>query len=98
MADLLSKAADNFVTTFYKLFDTQRHMVNKMYKDSAAILWNGNPYAGSVAYQEFCLKLPASSHDIQSYDYQPLQGEGVSYLLVNVTGTYFRALRPTTVE
>ncbi|KND01430.1 uncharacterized protein SPPG_03235 [Spizellomyces punctatus DAOM BR117] len=80
-----SRAADNFVPTFYKVYDRQRHLLHQMYKDSSAVLWNGNPLVGQQNASEFFLKLPATDHVVHSYDSQPVMDLG--QILVTVTGT-----------
>ncbi|KAJ1557574.1 NTF2- export protein 2, partial [Cladochytrium tenue] len=81
-----SKGAELFVRTFYKYYDSQRHNLHILYVDAAAVLWNGNPFAGIAAYKDFFLKLPATNHEVQSYDCQ-LVGDGASTnLLVGVSG------------
>ncbi|KAI9358562.1 hypothetical protein DFJ73DRAFT_793957 [Zopfochytrium polystomum] len=87
MTDAASKAADLFVKSYYKYYDTQRHNLHIMYTDAAAIVWNGNPFPGIAAFNEQLLKMPGSQHDINNYDCQPLVNEtGVNNLIVTVTG------------
>lgn len=97
-----SKAADLFIKTFYKLYDTQRSALPILYKDDAshssnasaaggggngaAILWNGNAYAGIAKYKEFFMVLATSQHEIQSYDSQPIISDAGTHVLVSVTG------------
>ncbi|KAI8836878.1 hypothetical protein BJ741DRAFT_604334 [Chytriomyces cf. hyalinus JEL632] len=83
MADVVSKGADGFVLTYYKLYDTQRHMLHKLYKEDAAILWNGNAFAGISSFKDSYLQLPPSVHEYQTYDAQQV---GDSSILVVVTG------------
>ncbi|KAI8607383.1 hypothetical protein BC830DRAFT_1158908 [Chytriomyces sp. MP71] len=84
MADIASKGADAFVAAYYKYYDTQRHVLHKLYKDDAAILWNGNAFAGIAQFRDSYLQLPATVHEYQSYDAQPV---GNSSILVIVTGS-----------
>ncbi|KAJ3389419.1 NTF2- export protein 2 [Entophlyctis sp. JEL0112] len=74
-ADVASKGGDLFVAAYYKYFDSQRHILHKLYIDSAPILWNGNPFNGIAAFRDFYLQLPATQHDFQSFDVQPLLGK-----------------------
>ncbi|KAJ3216702.1 NTF2- export protein 2 [Dinochytrium kinnereticum] len=60
IAVVASQRADLFVENFYKYYDKQRHLLGNIYKDDAAILWNGNPYNGWARYSEFLLKLPST--------------------------------------
>ncbi|KAJ3046373.1 NTF2- export protein 2 [Rhizophlyctis rosea] len=91
LIDVTSRAAENFVATYYKMFDRQRHVLPQMYKDTSAIVWNGNALSGVEQYQQFCLKLPVTDHDVQSVDGQPVVPPGTtdptrSQILVTVTG------------
>ncbi|KAJ3058760.1 hypothetical protein HDU98_005175 [Podochytrium sp. JEL0797] len=58
--DVSSKGGDLFVQTYYKYYDSQRHVLHKLYKDNAAILWNGNAFNGIQAFKEFYLSLPST--------------------------------------
>ncbi|KAI9017411.1 NTF2- export protein 2 [Gaertneriomyces sp. JEL0708] len=82
---ITTRAADNFIATYYKLYDRQRHLLSQMYKDTSAVLWNGIAMTGLEKLQEFFLKLPATDHQIHSYDGQPVRERG--QILVTVTGT-----------
>ncbi|KAI8844261.1 hypothetical protein BC829DRAFT_286403 [Chytridium lagenaria] len=86
LATAASRTADTFVENIYKIYDKQRHLMLNVYKDSAAILWNGNAFNGVASYLEFFLKLPVTIHETQSYDAQPICGDAESNLLITVTG------------
>ncbi len=47
-------------------------MLNKLYQDSASMVWNGNPVQGSEKIQQFLDKLPISVHTVDSLDGQPI--------------------------
>ncbi|KAF9580846.1 NTF2- export protein 2 [Lunasporangiospora selenospora] len=90
--DISSKGADQFVELYYKLFDTQRGVLNRLYRDSSAILWNGNAYSGITPFSEFYNKLSSSEHIINSYDCHPLPTQSLDpntpgSIIVNVSGT-----------
>ncbi|KAJ3195421.1 hypothetical protein HK101_000263 [Irineochytrium annulatum] len=84
-----SKGADNFVEIYYSRFDTQRHLLHQLYQpENACILWNGNPFAGVLAYKAFYLELPRTVTETKNYDCQPLLGDGNDHnLLVTVSGS-----------
>ncbi|KAF9169969.1 NTF2- export protein 2 [Mortierella sp. AD010] len=76
--DISSSGADQFVELYYKVYDTQRPVLNRLYRDSSAILWNGNAFSGITPYQEFYNKLAST----QSPDPNiPCS------IILNVTGT-----------
>ncbi|KAF9114253.1 Vacuolar protease A [Mortierella sp. AM989] len=70
--DISSSGADQFVELYYKVYDTQRPVLNRLYRDSSAILWNGNAFSGITPYQEFYNKLATSEHVVEAYDCHPL--------------------------
>ena len=57
--DVAARGADAFISTYYKLMETQRGLLGRIYKDNAAILWNGNAFGTSQAFQSFIQTLPA---------------------------------------
>ncbi|KAI9098791.1 hypothetical protein DFS34DRAFT_89767 [Phlyctochytrium arcticum] len=79
-----SRAADNFVSTYYNLIDRQRHLLAQVYKPSSAVLWNGTAMTGEQV-GAFVLGMPVSDHSIHGYDGQPILDRG--QILVTVTGT-----------
>ncbi|RUS20463.1 hypothetical protein BC937DRAFT_95164 [Endogone sp. FLAS-F59071] len=91
LVDVSTKGADSFVELFYKLYDNQRELLSRFYRDSSAILWNGNAYSGVAPFAEFCKKLPTTSHEIHTFDCHPLlatmNSQGSTSILVNVNGT-----------
>ncbi|KAG0004311.1 NTF2- export protein 2 [Entomortierella chlamydospora] len=90
--DISSSGADQFVELYYKVYDTQRPVLNRLYRDSSAILWNGNAFSGITPYQEFYNKLASSEHSIDAYDCHPLPSQSPDpntpcSIILNVTGT-----------
>ncbi|KAG0088244.1 NTF2- export protein 2 [Podila epicladia] len=89
--DISSKGADQFVELYYKVFDTQRPVLNRLYRDSSAILWNGNAFSGITPFAEFYNKLSTSEHSVISYDCHPLPTQAgpntPGSIIVNVSGT-----------
>ncbi|ORZ28884.1 hypothetical protein BCR41DRAFT_344231 [Lobosporangium transversale] len=90
--EVSSSGADQFVTLYYDVFDNKRHILNHLYRDSSAILWNGNAHSGISPFQEFYNKLPASEHTVESYDCHPLPSRSQDpntpcSVIVNVSGT-----------
>ncbi|KAG0215344.1 NTF2- export protein 2 [Mortierella sp. GBA30] len=84
--EVSSSGADAFVRAYYDMFDTQRTNLSALYRDSSAILWNGNAFSGIKPFTEFYNKLAGSEHVIQSYDCHPLPSTPGS-IIVNVSGT-----------
>ncbi|KAI9208784.1 uncharacterized protein BJ171DRAFT_487269 [Polychytrium aggregatum] len=87
LADVAARGADAFVETFYKLWDTQRHLLIRLYKDTTPILFNGMPFSGGSSFEEHYQRLPATVHEIQSYDCHPLYfGQERADIVITVTG------------
>lgn len=45
--DLACETAEQFIKTFYDRLDTKRHLIGKLYLDTAVISWNGNKIQGN---------------------------------------------------
>ncbi|KAF8941810.1 NTF2- export protein 1 [Haplosporangium gracile] len=89
--DTSSKGADAFVGIYYQLFDTQRPVLNRVYRDTSAILWNGNAFNGIGPFSEFYNKLASSEHTVNAYDCHPLPTSTApgtpGSMILNVSGT-----------
>ncbi|KAG2185464.1 hypothetical protein INT44_002255 [Umbelopsis vinacea] len=88
--DVSARGAEQFVELYYKLYDSQRSLLQRFYRDDSAILWNGNAFPGIAQYNEFLNSLTNSSHDIQSFDCHPIpatmNSQGACGILVSVSG------------
>eukprot|EP00128_Syssomonas_multiformis_P004567 Colp12_sorted_trinity150504_noHs@25844 len=89
LIDATARGGEQFVDLFYKYYDSQRQILQRLYKDDALLIWNGNPSAGVDAIKLFFEVLPPSKHQIQAVDCQPIIFNGdrsVISILVNVVG------------
>ncbi|KAI8073834.1 hypothetical protein BC940DRAFT_289326 [Gongronella butleri] len=88
---IAEKSTEQFVQFFYNNYDSQRSSLGSLYRDGSAILWNGNAFSGAQQYSEFLGRLPASQHELDVYDCQPLaaltNAQGVTGILITVSGT-----------
>jgi NTF2-related export protein 1/2 len=84
--DVASRAADKFITTYYKSIDQQRHLLEKLYGQQSILLWNGNPYSSSSQIVLFLQSLPITEHEILSYDSQPIILQQNMDIVVQVYG------------
>ncbi|SAM09215.1 hypothetical protein [Absidia glauca] len=88
---IAEKSTEQFVQFFYGSYDKQRNALGNLYRDSSAILWNGNAFSGAQQYSEFLGRLPVSHHEIDVYDCHPITAmtntQGATGILINVTGT-----------
>ncbi|KAF8939979.1 NTF2- export protein 2 [Dissophora ornata] len=89
---MAATGADQFVALYYKVYDTQREVLNRFYRDTSAILWNGNAYSGIKHFSAFYEKLAKSEHIVEAYDCHPLPSQSPDpkahcSLILNVSGT-----------
>ncbi|XP_033743790.1 NTF2-related export protein 2-like isoform X2 [Pecten maximus] len=70
--DQASEAGEVFSKLYYDSFDKKRHLIQKLYLDSAALVWNGTPVNGLEKILKFFETLPTSEHSLDSLDCQPL--------------------------
>lgn len=75
---LFTKGAKRFVETYYPALESERSSIASYYHVPASIVWNGNPIAGGEEFAAFFASMPASHFDVQSYDAQPMQADGVA--------------------
>ncbi|KNC79237.1 hypothetical protein SARC_08361 [Sphaeroforma arctica JP610] len=83
------EAGDKFSTTFYSMFDTERHKVGHLYNEDATLIWNGHALSGKKDIQAFLMeKVPSTRTVITDVDCQPAPSVcgDESTLLVTVVG------------
>lgn len=44
------------------------------YRPTSALTWNGTPYQGEAGVRELLSKMPATTHEVQSFDCHPIPG------------------------
>lgn len=65
-------AASEFVKIYYDAIDKKRHILDRLYHDSATLLWNGNSVTGQAAISQYLNKLPSSEHKVETLDAQSM--------------------------
>ncbi|XP_064610042.1 NTF2-related export protein 1-like [Liolophura sinensis] len=83
-------AAEEFSKLYYETFDKKRHLVSKLYMDTAVLVWNGNSITGSTEIVKFFENLPSSEHVPETLDCQPLIDQltpGKLTIIVTVSGS-----------
>ena len=55
--------------------DGRAEDVPKFYRSHSAISWNGNPIQGPEGLADLLKKMPATSHNVQSFDCHPVPSE-----------------------
>mmetsp|Transcript_20092 Transcript_20092/g.27708 ORF Transcript_20092/g.27708 Transcript_20092/m.27708 type:complete len:128 (-) Transcript_20092:102-485(-) len=68
------EGGEKFRDCFFHLFDTRRHEVHNFYKENTILNWNGNMVRSTIPIRDFLIQLPASSHDVNTFDCQPIPG------------------------
>ena len=91
LIDQACRTAKEFLDHYYVKVDSKRHAVAKTYLETATLSWNGNRVDGPEAIQKFFTdNVPSTSHQIHSYDAQPVLDEfvgGQKTVMVHVGGT-----------
>ena len=72
--DLALATAQAFVGSFYTQMDRSRQTLPDLYRDDVRCSWNGNAAAGRREVETLLSRLPASKHEVQSYDCHPVPG------------------------
>ncbi|KAL3880197.1 hypothetical protein ACJMK2_032459 [Sinanodonta woodiana] len=88
--DIAVQAGEEFYNLYYETFDKKRHLLAKLYMDTAKLVWNGNPADGKEAILKFFENLPSSEHKIDSLDCHPLIDQvsgGQMTIMVKTYGT-----------
>ncbi|KAL5012186.1 hypothetical protein ScPMuIL_010737 [Solemya velum] len=83
------QAAREFSKLFYNTFDKKRHLLNRLYLDTASLVWNGHSVTGLDNIIKFIDSLPSSEHTAENLDCQPLISEvsrGQLSIIVKVFG------------
>ncbi|PIK54297.1 putative NTF2-related export protein 2 [Apostichopus japonicus] len=72
--DQACSAAEEFQKLFYESFDKRRTVLDKLYMETATMVWNGNLVEGSKEIVKFLETLPVSEHTIDLLDCHPILG------------------------
>ncbi|PIK48755.1 putative NTF2-related export protein 2 [Apostichopus japonicus] len=70
--DQACSAAEEFQKLFYESFDKRRTVLDKLYMETATMVWNGNLVEGSKEIVKFLETLPVSEHTIDLLDCHPI--------------------------
>uniref|UniRef100_A0A1B6CKC7 NTF2-related export protein n=1 Tax=Clastoptera arizonana TaxID=38151 RepID=A0A1B6CKC7_9HEMI len=88
--DLACRTAENFLKLYYDSLDRKRHLMTKLYLDTATLVWNGNGSTGKEGIQNFLSELPSGSHAYNCFDIQQIPdcavGENLTYV-IQTSGT-----------
>jgi len=83
-----AQAADAFTKLYYEHIDEKKLTVNKLYLDSALLVYNGNGFTGADSISKFIKDMPKTKHNITTIDAQPILDESAGKtILIQVSGT-----------
>ena len=74
--EIAVRAADHFTRLYYKTYDSATRVddLPNFYRPNSALTWNGTPYQGADGVRELISNMPTTSHEVQSFDCQPIPG------------------------
>ncbi|CAF1284708.1 unnamed protein product [Didymodactylos carnosus] len=64
-----SEAVEGFTKRYYETFDRRRHDINRLYHQTAKLVWNGNAVDGQEAIRMWLIGLPPTVHCVYALDY-----------------------------
>jgi len=83
-----AQAADEFMKHYYDNIDHKKLTVNKLFLDTALLVYNGNGFKGIDAITKFVNDMPKTEHTITTIDAQPILDESAGKtILIQVSGT-----------
>ncbi|KIP11666.1 hypothetical protein PHLGIDRAFT_27718 [Phlebiopsis gigantea 11061_1 CR5-6] len=94
--EIAVRAADHFTRLYYKTYDSPTRVEDlpHFYRPTSALTWNGTPYQGEAGVRELLSKMPATTHEVQSFDCHPIPGSQPPSLMVTVSGTVIHGKGP----
>ena len=74
--EIATRAANNFTRIYYDAYDSDTRLADlpKFYRPNSSLTWNGKPFQGTDGLQELVVKMPATKHEVQSFDCHPIPG------------------------
>ncbi|CAG9767483.1 unnamed protein product [Ceutorhynchus assimilis] len=85
--DQACRVAEEFTKLYYETIDKRRHLMSRLYLDSAVSSWNGNGIKGHDRIQQFIIDLPGSDHTMVTLDSQPILDSATAGLLTFMVQT-----------
>jgi len=94
--EIATRAADHFTRIYYAAYDGNSRLADlpPFYRSSSSLTWNGKPFQGTEGLIQLVLKMPATKHEVQSFDCHPIPGPQPPSLLVTVSGNVTHGLGP----
>jgi NTF2-related export protein 1/2 len=78
--DIATRAADHFTRIYYTAYDSDTRLADlpQFYRPTSSLTWNGKPFQGAEGLKELVAKMPATKHEVQSFDCHPIPGASAS--------------------
>lgn len=82
--EIAIRAADHFTRIYYAAYDANTRLADlpKFYRPNSSLTWNGKPFQGVDGLMELITKMPATKHEIQSFDCHPMPGKCPLYVIL----------------
>lgn len=76
LIEYAARAGEQFVSLYYSAYDSRNRagLIPTLYVPQSTVVWNGNPVPGSNGVADLMNGLPATKHDVQTLDAQPVGG------------------------
>lgn len=74
--EIATRAAENFTRLYYTTYDSPTRVddLPNYYRANSALTWNGRPFEGVEGVRELVSGIPATKHEVQSFDCHPIPG------------------------
>lgn len=83
-----ARNAEEFTKLYYDNIDHKKITLDKLYMDTALLVYNGNGFNGIEAISKFIKDMPGTQHTITTIDAQPILDESAGRtILIQVSGT-----------
>ena len=78
--EIATRAADHFTRLYYTTYDSATRLddLPNFYRPNSALTWNGKPFEGVDGVRELVSGIPATKHEVQSFDCHPIPGVPLS--------------------
>ena len=77
---IATRAADHFMRIYYAAYDSDTRLADlpHFYRPTSSLTWNGKPFQGTEGLVQLVSKMPATKHEVQSFDCHPIPGKNAS--------------------
>ena len=78
--EIATRAADHFTRIYYAAYDGNNRLADlpHFYRSSSSLTWNGTPFQGTEGLIQMVSDMPATKHEVQSFDCHPIPGQSDS--------------------